>query len=514
MTEHGVVTPGRDMRERSEAAVADPVLQDGLRNIEGIRFLARWATGALRELREQAHRIRRETLDDLDGWTDRLEATLTANGVTVHRAATADDACRVVLDIARSAGARRVVKGKSMATEEIELNDALEAAGLRVVETDLGEYIIQLAGERPSHMIGPALHKPLSEVREILSKEAGAELPLDRDALCAWARGHLRPEFLAADLGITGVNFAAADTGTLVLVTNEGNGRLCTTWPRVHVAVMAVEKVVPRFADLSVLLPLLTTTATGQRLSTYVTMLTGPRRDGEVDGPEELHLVILDRGRRALVGTPYEEMLACIRCAACLNVCPVYGKVSGHAYDAVYSGPLGKILTPLLSEGAEGCDLPEASTLCGACSDACPVGIPLADLIVRLRSDLRGSRPFTPAPSYPAGSSAPLPVARVRTRSIRASVLRAWARAWSSPAGYRITTRVGRSALRLAHRIAGLRRVRRPSNDDLGVSGVQRDWLRRLPGAGSWTAGRDLPLPPPRSFRERWERRTEGDARW
>ncbi len=378
-----------------------------------------------------------------------------------------------------------------MATEEIELNDALEAAGLRVVETDLGEYIIQLAGERPSHMIGPALHKPLSEVRDILSREAGVELPLDRDALCAWARGHLRPEFLAADLGITGVNFAAADTGTLVLVTNEGNGRLCTTWPRVHVAVMAVEKVVPRFADLSVLLPLLTTTATGQSLSTYVTMLTGPRREGEIDGPEELHLVILDRGRRALIGTPYEEMLACIRCAACLNVCPVYGKVSGHAYDAVYSGPLGKILTPLLSQGSEGADLPDASTLCGACSEACPVGIPLADLIVRLRADLREPAPTSPQASYPAGGSAPLPPRRTRVRTARAVALRTWARAWASPAGYRLTARAGRSAARLP-----------------------RAWLGRLPGVRGWASGRDLPLPPRRSFRERWAGRTGGDDLW
>ena len=506
MTEHRVVTPGRDMRERSAAAVADPILQDGLKNIAGIRFVARWATGALTDLRSRAPEIRRETLADLDGWLDRLEESLTANGVQVHRASTPEDARRAVLAIAARAGARRIVKGKSMATEEIELNDALEAAGLHVVETDLGEYIIQLAGERPSHMIGPALHKPLSEIRDILAREAGEDLPLDRDALCAWARAHLREEFLSADLGITGVNFAAADTGTLVLVTNEGNGRLCTTWPRVHVAVMPVEKVVPRFSDLAVLLPLLTTTATGQKLSTYVTMLTGPRRDGEVDGPDEMHLVIVDHGRKALLGTPYEEMLACIRCAACLNVCPVYGKVSGHAYDAVYSGPLGKILTPLLSGGEEGCDLPHASTLCGACSEACPVGIPLADMIVRLRADLRPRGGLAPWGATPAGSTAPLPASASRTRSARGVSLRTWARLWSSPAGYRRSTAAARTGARIVARLGG---GKGSAGDPPGAG-----WARRIPGAGGWSRTRDVPVPATLSFRERWARRTPGDGRW
>lgn len=516
MTEHRVVTPGEDMRERSAAAVADPQLQEGLRNIEGIRLLARWATDALADLRGRAREIRRETLLDLDGWLDRLEESLAANGVRVHRAATPEEARAAVLAIARQVGARRVVKGKSMATEEIGLNDALEEAGMRVVETDLGEYIIQLAGERPSHMIGPALHKPLSEVRDILSSEAGEELPLDREALCAWARAHLRGEFLAADIGITGVNFAAADTGTLVLVTNEGNGRLCTTWPRVHIAVMAVDKVVPRFSDLAVLLPLLTTTATGQRLSTYVTMITGPARERELDGPEELHVVIVDHGRRALLGTAYEEMLACIRCAACLNVCPVYGKVSGHAYDAVYSGPLGAILTPLLSGGEEGRDLPHASTLCGACSDACPAGIPLAEMIVRLRADLRAPHSLDPPPATLPGSDAPRATATTRARSPRSAVLRIWASVWSRPSGYVISARAGRAigrAARLA-RVAPRARARSAATFEGATAIGGGSWTRRLPGAGGWTAGRDLPLPAPVSFRDRWAHRSVGGDRW
>ena len=212
-------------------------------------------------------------------------------------------------------------------------------------------------------------------------------------------------------MGITGVNFAAVDTGTIVLVTNEGNGRMCTSLPRVHVAVMPVEKVLPRFADLGVLLPLLTRSATGQRLSTYVSMITGPRRPGEVDGPERLHVIFLDHNRRSLLGTPYQEMLCCVRCGACLNVCPVYRRIGGHAYDAVYSGPMGAVLTPLLSGGTEGRDLPDASSLCGACTEACPVGIPLADLLVRLRADLRRPGPAVPPaapwPDRPAGRSSP-----------------------------------------------------------------------------------------------------------
>jgi len=514
VTQHRVVTPGRDMRERSEAAVGDPVLQEGLHNLDGIRMVARWARGALADLRSRATEIRHATLPDLDAWVDLLEESLTRNGVHVHRAASPEDARTVVLAIAEQSGAQRIVKGKSMATEEIGLNDALEAAGLRVVETDLGEYIIQLAGERPSHMIGPALHKPLSEVRDILARAAGIDLPLDREALCAWARAHLREEFLSADLGITGVNFAAADTGTLVLVTNEGNGRFCTTWPRVHIAVMAVEKVVPRFSDLATLLPLLTTTATGQKLSTYVSMLTGPRRAGEVDGPDDLHVVILDHHRRSLIGTPYEEMLACIRCAACLNVCPVYGKVSGHAYDSVYSGPLGKVLTPLLSGGEEGRDLPDASTLCGACSEACPVGIPLADLIVRLRSDLRSAN--APARCSPPGNAAPLPAVAGSTRSARGVTLRIWGRIWSSPRGYRISTGLGRRAARLAARLSRPTDTRSAEGRRPGTGARRRDslWIRRLPGTGAWTRGRDLPLPPVLSFRDRWERRTDRSHEW
>lgn len=458
------------MRERTAVAVSDPKLQVALRNLDRRLDTARAVQDAHADWKAQAAAVRREGLADLDGLLVRLETRLRAVGAEVHRAATPADARAAILDIARAHGAQRVAKSKSMATEEIDLGRALEESGRRVVETDLGEYIVQLAGERPSHMITPAIHKTLDQIRDVLSAEAGEELPLSREELTAWARARLREEFLAADLGITGVNFAAADTGTLVLVTNEGNGRLCTTLPKVHVAVMAVEKVIPRFADLGVLLPLLTSSATGQRLSNYVTMITGPRRAGESDGPDELHVVILDNHRRELLGTRYEEMLACIRCGACLNVCPVYRYVGGHAYDSVYSGPMGKILTPLLSAGAEGRDLPHGSTLCGACTEACPVQIPLADMLVHLRADLRD-----PGPAVPTH--------RPRPARARRAGFGVWSRVWASPRGYRVSAAIARAGARVAGR---------------------GGWAGH--GFPAWTRTRDLPVPASESFRQRWAR--------
>ena len=360
----------------------------------------------------------------------------------------------MVLGIAREEGVRLAVKSKSMATEEIHLNAALEAEGVEVVETDLGEYIIQLAHEMPSHIIAPAIHKTVPQVARLFSEAAGRPLPDDRTALCAFARERLRSKFLAADMGITGVNFAAADTGTIVLVTNEGNGRMCTSLPRVHVAVMPVEKVLPRFADLGVLLPLLTRSATGQPLSTYVSMITGPRRPGEVDGPERCTWSS-STTTAARCSAPRTR-----RCCAASAAAPASTSArstaasAGHAYGAVYSGPMGAVLTPLLSGGTEGRDLPDASSLCGACSEACPVGIPLADMLVRLRADLR--RPGPPVPpaarlagppaSGPAGPAPsdrrrrpgrPADIRRGRAPAARRAGFRPWARLWASPTGYR-----------------------------------------------------------------------------
>jgi L-lactate dehydrogenase complex protein LldF len=486
---HGLVTPGRDLHERARRAVADPQLQRALRNLDTRLHTSDDVARTHQEAKHRAASIRRETLSDLSGCLDTLEASLTNAGAVVHRCATPSDARAAVLGIMESVAARRVIKGKSMATEEIDLNDAIEASGARVVETDLGEFIVQVAGERPSHMITPAIHKTLAQIAAVLEREAGEPLPVVREELTAWARTHLRADMLAGDLGITGVNFAVAQTGTLVVVTNEGNGRFCSTWPRVHVAVMTVEKVIRNFDDLATLLPLLTMSATGQRLSNYVTMLTGPRRAGELDGPDELHVVVLDHGRTAVLGTPYEEMLACVRCGACLNVCPVYRTIGGHAYDAVYPGPMGSVLTPLLSAGGEGADLPAASSLCGACSDACPVEIPLADLLVRLRAD-RGvvgatarAAEHEPVADVTLTASAP-------GRRGRARAWDTWARLWSDPRGYTLSARLAR-LLTIA--------VRGQSNETR--------WCRRIPGLGAWTDSRDLPVPAAQSFRSWWSER-------
>jgi L-lactate dehydrogenase complex protein LldF len=499
------------LAERARRAIDDGNLQTALAKVTaalGAEGTAARTDPDMVERRRRGAAIRREVLADLDGWLDRLQTKFESMGITVHRAAGPEEARQIVLRIAREEGVRLAVKSKSMATEEIHLNAALEAEGVEVVETDLGEYIIQLAQEMPSHIIAPAVHKTVAQVARLFSEAAGEPLPDDRTALCAFARQRLRSKFLAAEMGITGVNFAAVDTGTIVLVTNEGNGRMCTSLPRVHVAVMPVEKVLPRFEDLGVLLPLLTRSATGQRLSTYVSMVTGPRRTGEVDGPEKLHVVFLDHNRRSLLGTPYEEMLCCIRCGACLNVCPVYRRIGGHAYDAVYSGPMGAVLTPLLSGGTEGRDLPDASSLCGACSEVCPVGIPLADLLVRLRADLRDPGPAVPPaapwPGHEPGvgpatdtSAEPVGVAgdapgrsgatRHGARAARRLGFQAWAHLWASPTGYRLSAAAARRLGRLA-----------PAT-----------LVRRAPLVSGWGEGRDIPLPAARSFRQRLAARKE-----
>lgn len=481
---HGLVTPGRDLHERARRAVADPQLQRALHNLDIRLHTSDEVARGHGDAKHRAAAIRRATLTDLEGALSQLEASLARVGAVVHRCATVADAQAAVLAIVESTGARRVIKGKSMATEEIDLNTAIEGAGARVVETDLGEFIVQLAGERPSHMITPAIHKTLEQIAAVLEHEAGEALPVVREDLTAWARAHLRADMLAGDLGITGVNFAAADTGTLVVVTNEGNGRFCSTWPRVHVAVMTVEKVIANFADLATLLPLLTMSATGQRLSNYVTMLTGPKREGELDGPDELHVVILDHGRTAALGTPYEDMLACVRCGACLNVCPVYRTIGGHAYDAVYTGPMGSVLTPLLSAGAEGASLPDASSLCGACSDACPVEIPLADLLVRLRAD-RAHPSARDAGSRSTPGEIRL-TARAPGRRGRRLVWSTWARVWASPRGYAWSSAIGRA---------------------LAIGTREPGWRGSTPGLGAWTGSRDLPVPAPQSFRSWWAER-------
>lgn len=340
------------------------------------------------ELRDHFSAMREATLAQLAHHLETFERNAQAAGAIVHWANDADEACRIIVDIAQRHGVTLTTKSKSMATEEVHLNLALEEAGIQPVETDLGEWIVQLAGEMPSHILAPAVHKTRQEIAELFSKEAGRELPSDDiPLLTAEARRMLRAKFLEAGMGISGANIGVAETGSIVLVTNEGNGRMVTSTPPVHVALMGIEKVTPTWDDAAAWLALLARSATAQPMSIYTSVTTGPARDGDIDGPQEMHIVLLDNGRSRLVGTKYEEVLQCIRCSACLNICPVYRTTGGHAYGNPYSGPIGAVLVPLLFGLEENEALPQASTLCGACLDVCPARIDLPRMLLELRND-------------------------------------------------------------------------------------------------------------------------------
>lgn len=335
---------------------------------------------------QAGHEIRRHTLEHLDSYLSRLEEQVTAAGGIVHWARDGAEACEIVLRLAREHRVRRVVKVKSMATEEIGLNRALQANGLAVTETDLGEFIIQLAEVGPSHIIVPAVHLTKEGIAELFTQKLGVTAPPDPLQLCAIARTRLREEFLSADLGISGANFLVAETGTLVIVTNEGNGRMCTTLPPVHIAIAGIDKVVPDLEALHVLLKLLPRSATGQKMSAYTSFITGPRRATLEGGPAEFHLILLDNGRtRILKDAVTRQTLLCIRCGVCLNVCPVYNHVGGHAYGFAYSGPIGAMLSTQLLGIRVATALPFASSLCGACAEYCPVKIPIPEILLHLR---------------------------------------------------------------------------------------------------------------------------------
>jgi L-lactate dehydrogenase complex protein LldF len=419
--------PAARFRTVARAALADAHVEAAIdqataRLMDG--RLTAWAElDGVEELRTRAHEARMRVVRDLDTYVGRFAAAATAAGATVHEAASAEDAAACVVEICRNTGAKLAAKSKSMLSEEIGLNDALEAAGVRPVETDLGEYILQLAGEHPVHIIVPAIEKTAADAAVLLSAVEGSELPAEVEPLLQAARRQLRETFLAADVGITGANFAVCDTGSVCLVSNEGNARLVSALPRVHIALVGRERLVESLDDLSVMLKLLARSATGQRLTSYTTLVTGPRREGEQDGPDEVHIVVVDNGRSSLVGGRYEEMLACIRCGACLNVCPIYRKSGGSAYSNVYSGPMGAVLVPLLAGLERAPALPHASSLCGACTDACPVKIPLHELLLELRADLNERR---------AGSA----LERVG--------FALWSLAWSTPLGYRLSARLAR----------------------------------------------------------------------
>ena len=377
----------------SKAALDDAGLQRLLgRVVHGFSDLRDAAVEEVTEpvweqLRERARSIKQQTLANLDYYLELVDRSVTRNGGHVHFAKDADEANRIVVEIAKRHDVKRVVKSKSMVSEEMGINQVLEANGIEPVETDLGEYIIQLAKETPFHIIAPALHKSREQVSDLFHDWLKSQPTNEIEELCRIARDELRDKFATADMGITGANLVVAETGTVMLVTNEGNGRMTTSAPRVLVTLAGMEKVVPALEDLATFIRLLPRSATGQRISTYTTFMGGPRSAGDEDGPEEYHLVLVDNGRMNVLRDPeMREALQCIRCGACLNVCPVYRKVGGHAYGWVYSGPIGAILTPLLVGMDQGKELPFASSLCGACKDVCPVKIDIPRLLLRLRS--------------------------------------------------------------------------------------------------------------------------------
>lgn len=419
------------------------------------------------DLKARAKAARTEGIANLDLYLAQFTGQLRSRGAQIHRAATGADVADQIIRIAHAAGGRRVVKTKSMATEEIHLNHALEQAGLHVRETDLGEYIMQLAGEPPAHIVGPAIGKDRHDVAALFSKVEGSPVSHHPEELLQYARQKLRQEFLNADVGVTGCNFAVAETGTIFLVTNEGNANLVTSQPRVQITVVGMEKIVPTFADVQPLLALLPLACTGQTATSYVGMISGPRQAEELDGPEELHVIILDGGRDAIRQTEFAEVLHCIRCGSCLNACPVFRQVGGQAYGDTYSGPIGAVITPLL-RGLEGWkDLPqEACSLCGACSDACPASIPLHRLLRELRDETERSQLVPAAESW---------------------LFKLWGWAWSSPARYRFTARIARWLM---------------------VPLSRSGWISWAPPPfKGWTDHRDLPVVQAETLQDRWARR-------
>ena len=444
-------------RENARAALADVQLRGALKNAtslfgerrkEAAAGLANWE-----DLRSQARAVKDEALLHLDRYLEEFVRNAESRGAKIHWARDAAEANTIITTLAIERQARIVVKSKSMTTEETHLNSALEAAGLQVVETDLGEYIIQLADETPSHIIAPAIHKTRRQVSELFTAELGMPPTDDVAQLTSTARATLRDRFAAADVGISGVNFAVAETGTIVIVENEGNIRLTTSLPRIHIAVMGIEKVVPRFADLDVFLKLLPRSGTGQRLTTYQSFITGTKHRETDEGPEELHIVLLDNGRSRMLAHPVtRQSLACIRCGACLNACPVYQQIGGHAYGSVYPGPIGAVITPQLMGIEKSSQLPYASSLCGACREVCPVKIDIPQLLLHLRAEI--------AP---------------RKGSIGERLaFRIWARVMMSPALYKMSSIAGRIIQRV------------------------------MPLSRAWTSGRDLRPIESRSFHDLW----------
>jgi L-lactate dehydrogenase complex protein LldF len=448
---------------RTRYALANAQLQNALSNATGKHASARseclsGVASEWEELRTAGKQIKDHTLEHLDYYLEAFATRVEQQGGKIFWADDAAAANAYITEVARRRGVKLAVKSKSMMTEEIDLNHALAAAGIEAVETDLGEYIVQLAGERPSHITAPAIHKSRREIATLMSEKLQVECDEAPSEITGHARRVLRENFSGADMGITGVNFAVAETGSIVLIENEGNIRFTTSLPRVHVAIMGIEKIVPRMSDLAVFLRLLPQGASGQKITSYVSILSGCKPTQVDGGPEEFHVVILDNGRTEILANPHlRESLNCIRCGACLNACPVYQKIGGHAYGWIYPGPIGAVLTPQLLGRGKASELPFASTLCGACRDVCPVKINLPEMLVHLRHEIKENAP--------GGEKL---------------LFRVWAFVVKQGLRYRLTTRFARFIQRL------------PGG------------YKRLPPFSRWTSTRDLPPPSRRSFTEQW----------
>ena len=461
-------------KSRAAMKLADARLQKNLAAFADKVITARAA--AIAELddfegtRDAAVERRNRPLANLDVWLERFESAATARGATVLYAQTHEEAAQLIVEIARRHGVRKVTKSKSMVSEEVGLNQALGAAGIESVETDLGEYILQINdNEPPSHIIAPVIHKDRDEVSDLFARAHGKPRKSETRQLTREAREVLRGHFLSSDMGVTGANFLIAETGSVALVTNEGNEGMCTILPRVHVVLAGIEKVLPTLEDAATIMRLLPRSATGQPISNYFSLLTGTRAPGEADGPEHTYFVLMDAGRTGLLGGEFQEMLRCIRCGACMNHCPVYQKIGGHAYGWVYPGPMGSVLTPSYVGVENALDLPQAATLCGQCSVVCPVKIPLPDLLRKLRERQveRGLRPW-----------------------YERAAIHAWAFTARRPALYRPLTRIGARLL--------------------SWLGGEKGRIRSLPLAAGWTDHRDFPAPSGRTFMDLYRERKAG----
>ncbi len=474
----------REFKSASELAMRDQTLRHALRQVGGgfsearLDAIGEVGSAVWEEWREAARRIKAHTLDHLDYYLEMLHDNVARAGGQVHFARDAAEANGIVAELARSRQVKLATKSKSMVSEELNLNRTLEGIGVEVFETDLGEYIIQLAGETPSHLVAPALHKTREQVSELFHQKLGVPLTDDIEEMARVARETLRQRFLQADLGISGANFLVAETGSLVIITNEGNGRLCTSAPRIHVGITGMEKVIPSLQDLALFLRLLPRSATGQRLTSYVSVVTGPRRSDDEDGPEEFHLVLVDNGRSRLLADPdLRESLYCIRCGACLNICPVYRKIGGHAYGWVYPGPIGAVVSPSLVGLNQAKDLPHASSLCGACREVCPIKINIPRMLLHLRHKLAES----PDDAEKSASA------------VESLAARGYAWLMSNPSALTAAGKLGRAA-------------QKPLASKGKIEKLP------LPLASRWTRARDLPLLPQRTFREIWEQELQTET--